>query len=283
LLGVETVGAALGRAQSRFFDSASARADGEVLLAHTLGRDRAFLIAHPECELADGERQKFETLVERRAQGVPVAYLIGSAGFFGRQFTVNEHVLIPRPETELLVEAAIAHAARYEHPFVLDVGTGSGAIACTIAAEVPHATVYATDSNKEALAVAKGNARALALCNVIFECGDLLPADAAVRFDCIVANLPYIPTADLPKAPDPVSYEPREALDGGPDGLREYRRLLEVLPSHVNPGALILLEAAPPTISGLLEVTAQAFPSAETTIGFDYAGLRRYVAVRMQS
>lgn len=217
-------------------------------------------------------------LVKKRAAGVPVAYLIGTAWFYGREFLVNEHVLVPRPETEHLVEAALEHLAAYENPTVLDVGTGSGAIACTLAAELPRATVYAVDNDRAALEAAIENARRQAV-RVCFELRDLLPADDAVRFDCVIANLPYVPTADLPQRPDPVSYEPRQALDGGPDGLREYRRLLGMLPQRLSSGAILLLETAPPTIRGLEQLALATFRRRKVAIGRDHAGLDRYVAI----
>ena len=190
---------------------------------------------------------------------------------------VDEHVLVPRPETEHLAQAAIEHLARYEKAVALDVGTGCGAIACTLAAELPQCRVYATERSPAALQVAKENIEGHRAVHV--ELADLLPDDRSLRFDAVIANLPYIPTADLPKSPDPASFEPREALDGGPDGLREYRRLLEILPERVNDGGIVLLEAAPPTIGALRTLAAGAFAQARTEIGYDYAGLARYVRV----
>jgi release factor glutamine methyltransferase len=254
----------------------SAHADGEILLAHVLKRDRAFLIAHPEHDLSVEHLLQFQGLVKRRSRGVPVAYLTGSAWFYGRSFLVSEHVLVPRPETEHLVEEALKHLRGYEKPIVLDAGTGSGAIACTIAAELPSATVYATDNDAAALEIARENARRL---RVVVTLGlDMLPPTSG-SFDAAIANLPYVPTADLPQPPEPASFEPKQALDGGADGMREYRRLLAALPPRLNPGAIVLLEAAPPTIRALGELARTAFPNARVSIGRDYAGLDRYVAV----
>ncbi len=242
---------------------------------------------------------RVEALLARCAAGEPVAYLIGEAWFYGRPFEVSPAVLIPRPETEHLIDEALQHLRRYANPTVLDVGTGSGAIACTIAAELSNATVHATERSPQAYEVALRNADALDLrpCHperserssrsrgsgegrrLRLELADLLPADETLCFDCVVANLPYIPTAQIPAAPDPVSFEPREALDGGPDGLREYRRLLKMLPPRLSLGGLVLLEAAPPTIEALAELAAKAFALADISIGNDYAGLPRYVRV----
>jgi release factor glutamine methyltransferase len=215
-------------------------------------------------------------LCARRAAGVPIAYLLGSAYFYGREFTVNETVLVPRPETERIVDEALAfigdRAVR-----VLDVGTGCGDIACTIAAE-SRAFVDATDSSPGAIELAVENARRLGVgASCQFHQGNLTEPVRGLRFDLVIANLPYIPTADLPKPPDPVSYEPREALDGGPDGLDLYRALLRDLPARIHPGGLILLEAAPPTIPQLATLVGGSFPNCAISVGSDYSGLARYV------
>lgn len=254
--------------------------DRALLLEHVLGKDRAWLLAHPEAELSPEQRREYDALLERRATGEPLAYITGEAWFYGRRFEVTPDVLVPRPETEHLVDEALAFLQTFaqknpgRRPVVLDVGTGSGAIACTIAAERPNALVYATERSPAALDVAKRNAREN---GVHVELADLLPEDASARFDCAIANLPYVPSADVPRRPDPVGFEPRDATDGGTDGLREYRRLLEILPPRMNAGGLVLLEAAPPTILPLRDLVAAAFPGAAVTICRDYAGLERYV------
>jgi release factor glutamine methyltransferase len=201
---------------------------------------------------------------------------LGSAYFYGREFTVNETVLVPRPETERIVEEALAFIG--DRPMrVLDVGTGCGAIACTVAAESP-AFVDATDSSQRAIELAIGNARRLGVGgNCRFHHGNLTEPVHGLRFDLVIANLPYVPTGDLPKPPDPVSYEPRQALDGGPDGLDVYRALLRTLPGRMHDGGLILLEAAPPTILQLAGLAGAAFSNEDISIGNDYSGLARYV------
>lgn len=256
-------------------------ADGTLLLAHVLGKDRAWLVAHPDASLTPEQHREYDALRARRAWGEPLAYITGEAWFYGRPFIVNSNVLIPRPETEHLVDEALAFLrerasteSRQSRPVVLDVGTGCGAIACTIAAEAPNATVYATDRSPEALAVARANVEGSA---IRLELADLLPTDASLRFDVVVANLPYIPTADIPQKPNPVGWEPREALDGGPDGLREYGRLLGALRPRIHPGALVLLEGAPPTIEALCALAASALATAELVVGRDYAGKERFI------
>jgi release factor glutamine methyltransferase len=258
--------------------SDSPQADALLLLAHVLNRGREWLVAHDDATPSLEEAQAFQRLSEQRSWGVPIAYLLGSAGFYGREFLVNENVLVPRPETEHLVDEALRFIGN--RPLrVLDVGTGCGAIACTIAAET-KATVRGTDISPAAVAIANENARRL---NVADRCrfyaGDLTEPVRAQRFDLVVANLPYVPTAEIAGKPDPVAYEPREALDGGPDGLALYRRLLGALAPLMNPNALILLEAASPTIPGLGAIAKSALPQADIAVGRDYAGLDRYLKI----
>jgi release factor glutamine methyltransferase len=207
---------------------------------------------------------------------MPIAYLLGNAEFYGRKFVVNESVLIPRPETEHLVDEALSFMERRSLR-VLDVGTGCGAIACTIAAET-NAAVDATDSSRGAIALATQNACHLGVMHHCqFHVGDLVQPVCGRRFDLVVANLPYIPTKDLPRPPDPASFEPREALDGGPDGLHLYKQLLPALPSTIDGGGLVLLEAAPPTIPELVEMLRSTLPNFTVSVGKDYSGLARYV------
>lgn len=211
--------------------------------------------------------------------GFPAAYREGSAGFFRREFAVDERVLIPRPETEHLVEDGLEFLRSSQTPRVLDAGTGSGAIACTIAAEVPAARVTATDLSEGALAVARSNAERLGVSGrCTFVLADIAPPGAG-PFDLIVANLPYIPSADVPGKPDPVGYEPRQATDGGADGMDQYRKLLAAAPGLLAPGGLLLMEGAPPTMGALNALALAAFPHAKVTVHRDYARLERYVRV----
>jgi len=263
----------------------SPRTDATLLLAHVLGRDRAWVVAHGETFLSAPQSAKFTSLCDVRARGTPLAYILGFAGFYGREFAVNEHVLVPRPETEHIVDEALAFVKTRVNPslpkhFVtaLDVGVGSGAIACTIAAENANVFVEGTDTSLEALKVAEHNARRL---NVIARCrfhyGDLAMPVGNRTFDVVVANLPYVPSADLPDPPEPSGYEPRKALDGGADGLDAYRKFLPAAPALLRPGGLMVLEAAPPTIDGLALLVGQAFPRIDFEVGEDYAGLARYL------
>ncbi len=265
----------------------SPRTDAQLLLASVIGRDRAWILAHGDSFLSRQQSERFGELCEKRASGMPVAYILGTAGFYGREFVVNDKVLVPRPESEVLVEDMLSYLRTRLDPAypkqlltVLDIGTGSGAIACTLAAELAAVTVEGVDISLAALKVAEHNARRF---NVFAKCkfrfGDLASGIGDRHFDAVVANLPYIPTGQIPKRPDPLSFEPPEALDGGPDGLALYRRLLPMLPPLLKPGALVLLEAAPPTIAGLVELARASFPRDKILVGRDLGGLERYVRI----
>lgn len=269
------------RKELSHFDVASS--DVELLLANVTGHNTAWLHANDDAPIDEKMVEALTGFVERRATGEPLAYIIGSAGFHGHVLLVDPSVLIPRPETEHLVDDAIEHLRSWDGVRALDVGTGSGAIACSLAAAVPGAVIHATDVSPEALLVALANAQRLGVeARVHFYLGDLAAAVHRKRYDLIVANLPYVPTADIPIAPDPVSFEPRLALDGGPDGLDLYRRLLTELPGMLVPGGIVFMEAAPPTIRELGGLALDAFHDGTVQICRDYGGLERYVKVTTQ-
>jgi release factor glutamine methyltransferase len=257
-----------------------AAGDVELLLANVTGRNTAWLRANDDGEISDQMVATAAAYVARRATGEPLAYIIGSAGFHGHTLLVDSTVLVPRPETEHIVDDALEHLRRWDGVRALDVGTGSGAIACALAAELPGARIHATDASPEALLVALNNAMRLGVeRRVQYFLGDLVEPVAYKRYDVIVANLPYVPTSDIAPAPDPVSFEPRLALDGGPDGLDVYRRLLAALPGMFVPGGILYMEAAPPTIDTLAKLALATFPDGELTIGRDYGERARYVKV----
>ena len=277
-----TIGQALRDASVRLEPiGGTGRLDAVFLLAHAGGVSRAEMIAHRERELAPEIAQRFEELVEKRARGTPLAYVTGEAGFYGRMFGVDERVLVPRPETELAVEWAVRHlrAIGREDGSAADIGTGSGAIAVTLASELRELSVYATDVSQDALAVARRNAaRNDVFQHVTFLHGDLgAPLVPYAPFDCVVANLPYVPTADCAAAPDPVSFEPVLARDGGPDGLSLYRRLLPDLRALVAPRGIAILEAAPANARVLERLVREALPNAGVETIRDYADLDRFV------
>ena len=262
----------------------SGRLDALLLLEHVTGASRVSFIFDDERVLTAAEEVAFAHAVERRSSGMPIPYITKSAGFFGKLFAVDERVLVPRPETEHLVEAALDDLRKRgrAEPRVADIGTGSGAIAISIAANMPGAWVFGTDISRAAIAVARGNA---ARNNVFQECtflhGDLAaPLARFAPLDCVIANLPYVPTAEIAAAPDPVSFEPRLALDGGADGNDLYRRLLAQLPALLAERAFVLFEAAPATIEPLAALVRAAFPAAQTRVHADYANLGRYISLR---
>lgn len=257
----------------------SAAADAQILLGEVLQASRAWMLAHGDDELDPDLLEVFGLLLDERMRGVPIPYLTHRAGFYGREFYVDERVLIPRPETEHVVEEMLAKLrALGKAPRVLDVGTGCGALAVTFAAEIESASVVATDVSADALDVARRNAREHNVASrVEFLQSDVADAVDAMPFDFIVANLPYIPTADIPLPPDPVGFEPRLALDGGSDGLALYRRLIPRLSSLLAPGGTAILEAAPPTIAQLAALVRAADGRRHVEIGTDYAGRERFV------
>ena len=247
-----------GTARLRKAGSESARLDTELLLGWSVGADRTALIAHPEAPVGADAAAVFEGAVVRREAGEPVAYIRGLKEFYGLAFSVDRRALIPRPETELLVAEAEREVAwrltSAPRPAVtpnlrvVDVGTGSGAIAIALATllrrrrMLPEVSILAVDCSADALGLARENAVAHVVANeVIFGEADLLAA-AEPPFDLILANLPYIPSAEIERLPIAASFEPRMALDGGPDGLAVIRRLLAALPSALTSEGTALLE-----------------------------------------
>jgi release factor glutamine methyltransferase len=254
------------------------RLTGELLLAHALRCDRVRLYLDFDKPLGEPELAAFRELVKRRADGEPTAWLVGKREFYGRPFRVTPAVLIPRPETELVVEAALA--ALPEGGSALDLCTGSGAIGVSLALERKGARVVATDLSAEALAVARENGAALGATLELLE-GDLFaPLAAGRRFDVIVSNPPYVPTGELAGLSREVRREPAMALDGGPDGLALLGRIVAEAPRWLAPGGTLLLE--------MHESHAEPLPALCREAGFakaeakkDLAGLWRYVVARL--
>lgn len=217
-------------------------ADAEALLIHALGRDRAWLFAHATDAMPPEAFQRYESLLSRRAQGEPVAYLLGRRAFWTLQLETTPAVLIPRPETELLVEHAVSRIAIDRAAQVADLGTGSGAIALSIAVERPLARVVATDVSEEALSVAQANAATHEIRNVEFRRGDWLSPLAGERFDVIASNPPYIAAGDPHLQQGDLRFEPPGALASGSDGLDAIRIIVRDSPAHLLPGGWLLLE-----------------------------------------
>jgi release factor glutamine methyltransferase len=261
--------------------------DCAVLMAHVLGVSKTWLYAHPQRRLTEKEIGRYEALVRQRICQVPIAYLVGYKSFYGLDITVDRNVLIPRPETELLVERALDYirhlVAQGCQPRVADIGTGSGAIATAIAVNTPGVIVYAVDVSDAALAVAAQNVWRYGLGEQV----QLLPGSLTDPLpgpvDVIVANLPYVATPDLSTLPRQVrEFEPILALDGGPDGLRVFRAFFDALvgegiESRLKPRGRIYLEIGADQGEGVRALAQLALPGAEVVVLPDYAGLDRIV------
>jgi release factor glutamine methyltransferase len=286
-----TLGQALDRAIVRLRESGSdtARLDAEVLAAHVLGIDRTGVIAHPEATLSPGHAARFEEAVARRERGEPVAYIRGLKEFHGLAFSVDERALIPRPDTELLVDLGVARAAssilRKGRCRVVDVGTGSGAVCVAVASALRGrgmlavTEMLATDVSPDALALATENAVVHGLADAIrFAHADLLP-EGEPAADLLLANLPYVPTGDVPGLPVAARFEPRVALDGGPDGIAVVRRLLALLPAALEDDGTALLEIGAGEAESVLAAARDALPGRGLVIHPDLAGIPRVLEV----
>jgi len=220
-----------------------ARRDAEILLLHILGCNRAALFARWKQVLAEPELQAMNGLILRRLAGEPIQYILGEAEFYGLSFRVTPDVLIPRPETEHLVEKALHAAASFSAPRIVDIGSGSGAIAIALAHHLPLAAVTSIDFSAPALAIAQENARRNGADCIRFLLGDLLAPVRSEQFEVVVSNPPYVPTADRPTlAVEVRDYEPALALFAGDDGLSIYRRLIPAAHSVLVSGGFLLLE-----------------------------------------
>lgn len=293
-----TVGLALVAATQRMRsnDIESAKLDSEVLLSHVLGWTRAQIYAYPERLLSDEERHSFERLVVRRCQQEPVAYLINEKAFYGLDFMVDQRVLIPRPETELLVDMVLDVALQFDHhpsngrngskPAVTrlvlaDIGAGSGAVSVAVAANTSIVEVYAVDISQDALEVAGINVYRHGLADRIHLLhGDLL-APLPEPVDIIAANLPYVTAREwCSLTPGIVNFEPALALLGGDDGLDVIRRLLEQAPGHLKPQGVVLLEIGASQGSAVAEMARRLFPGALIEVLTDYAFRERIVRIQ---
>lgn len=219
-----------------------ARYEAEELLLHVLGVERAWLFAHATDLVADGDADRFEHLLLQRLGGEPLAYLTGRRGFWTLDLQVSPDTLIPRPETERLVELALQRLPQQGVLQIADLGTGSGAIALSIASERPQSQVLATDFSAGALAMARSNAQAHGLGNVSFRLGSWLQPLAGERFHLIASNPPYIASADPHLQQGDLRFEPMSALASGGDGLDAIREIVAGAPAHLLPGGWLLLE-----------------------------------------
>lgn len=271
-----------GRARLRAAGVDTAVLDTRVLLAHAMGCDPAQLYRDPESQVPLAIEAQFCGLVESRALGTPVAYLTGQKEFYGLDFSVHRGVLIPRPETEILVARGLELLKDLPAPCVVDVGTGCGAVGVTVAKHHPDSMVWATDISNTALAAAKRNANYHGVASRMrFYQGDLVdPLMRALegRVDLILANLPYIAEADIELLPREVRAEPTVALNGGPDGLDVYRRLIPSAYRLLKPCGHLLMEIGPGQALPLLEVVHAAGLAGWHE--YDLAGRERVVFAR---
>lgn len=273
--------------------SETARLDAEVLLGHVLGVDRTLLAAHPEAPLGVGQAEAFEACLGRRAQGEPVAYIRGLKEFYGVAIVVDRRVLIPRPETETLVELAVDRVradltaqprGKDSGPYLIwDVGTGSGAIPVAIGIELRRrrygdaVRFHVSDTSADAIAVATINAVSHGLADLFtFALGDLTDVVPSPRpVELLVANLPYLPSASIAELPVAATFEPVEALDGGQGGLAVIRRLLSALPGAVASRGTVLLEIGADQPEALREAVAELLPHWSCHVHPDLGGSPR--------
>ena len=265
-------------------DVPSPRLNAELLLLFVLSRERAYLYAHPERELTPNEQANFDEVVRERARGCPTQYITGHQEFWGLDLLVSPAVLIPRPETEHVVETVLE--LMKEYPFdgpgrlkLLDVGTGSGCIALALASELPHAEIHACDISEEALEIARVNAARLALGGkVLFRKSDLLSVYSGEQFDFVISNPPYVGEADAEKVQKQVrEFEPRIAVFSGQEGLDIYRKLVPQTHEHLRPGGWFVAEIG---FSEEAKVRELLDGWEDVQVTADLQGIPRVVAAR---
>ncbi|MFA6908478.1 MAG: peptide chain release factor N(5)-glutamine methyltransferase [Patescibacteria group bacterium] len=244
----------------------SVHLDAEVLLASVLRKPRSYLLAEQSRKLTATQLSRFRACIRKRAQGMPVAYLTGSKEFYGLDFFVTKHVLIPRPDTESLIDVVIAQTPRDTDIRIADIGTGSGCIAVTLAKYLPSAIITAVDISRPALGVARKNARRHeVLSHIRFMQSNLLASFGQERFDMIIANLPYLTPSQVARVP----FEPRKALDGGRLGLELIDRLLEQAPRHLSELGKVVLEIDPGQTKSLSFCVDQQMPGKKISFHKD--------------
>jgi release factor glutamine methyltransferase len=275
-----TIRLLLQAAQQQLSLFESARLDAELLLASVINRDRHYLYSHPEQPVSHAQATDFNLLLSKRATGYPLAYLIGHKEFWSMVLTVNSATLIPRPETELLVEAALELTDINTKLELLDLGTGSGAIAMAIASERPAAAVTATDISAEALATASANACAHKLDNIRFIRSDWFSDLGQGRYDVILSNPPYVQSNDPGLLAGEIRHEPRLALDGGSTGLDAYHRIIPGAVRHLSARGWLVLEHGYNQAQVIRDLLKQAhYQNIQTRS--DYAGHERITFARL--
>ena len=252
----------------------TARIEAQCLLQHVLNVPRSFLLAHAEQVLNATQQATYDSLLQRRLLGEPVAHILGEREFFGLNFKVTPDTLIPRPETELLVELALQRMPAHGPYRVLDLGTGSGAIALSIAQNRPDAEVVAVDASEAALQVARGNARHLGIANVTMLYSNWFSALPGQRYDIIVSNPPYVAAGDVHLSRGDVRFEPLSALASGADGLDDIRRIIAGAGAFLKQGAWLLLEHGYDQADKVRTLLAQS-GFAEVFSAKDMSGIER--------
>ena len=251
-----------------------------AIASFVLQKPKAWIVAHPETLLDDGQLETLQKACERLLNGEPLAYITGRRSFYGLDFVVNRHVLVPRPETELLIDLAIAwlkeNPGRYR---VADIGTGSGAIAVTLAQHMPLLKVTAIDTSLDALQIAHANATLHEVEDRVEFIENNLLEGLEGMFDLIVANLPYIPSQVLDNTPD-LRHEPRAALDGGSDGLRVIEQLIRSIGKKMAPKGFVILEIQYNQGETIRQIALQCYPQAIISIYSDLAALPRVVTIQ---
>jgi release factor glutamine methyltransferase len=251
--------------------------EGELLLRQVTGLNRAQLYSNLEHDISAEEEDDFRRILKRRLNGEPSAYIIGHREFYRLDFIVNGNVLIPRPETELLIEKTLSLAGNYKAPVIADIGTGCGAIAVSLAVNLPQAKIYATDISTPALETAGANCNKHGVSDrVQLLYGDMLePLPEPVDF--IVANLPYVKSSDI----DSNCFEPFLALDGGADGLHKIRHFIYQTEGKLNPGGCLLLEIGLGQSEAVTSLLHRLFPTATVELTPDLAGIERVVSTNL--
>jgi len=232
----------LSTATKSLQNSPSSELDTEILLAHVLKKNRSFLRAWPEKQLSEQQQLKFENLIAERKNGTPIAYILGEKEFWSHTFLVDKHVLIPRPDTELLIDIALETLSPRIPTNIADLGTGSGAIAISLALERPQSTIVAVDISAEALAIAKKNAAQLQANNIKFQLSHWLEGLSNSSFDIIISNPPYIESTDPHLLTGDVQFEPKTALVSNENGLHDIKMIIHQAPKFLKPKGFILFE-----------------------------------------
>ncbi len=265
----------------------NAAVDARSLVCAALGLTRTQLLTRLGDSISAADSGRLDGFTRRRVLREPLQYVTGSVEFYGREFAVDNHVLIPRPETELLIEQALLRVAESgnDSPRILDVGTGSGILAVTMAAEIPLADVVAVDVSNDALEVARANAERHGVSDRIeFVSGSLLESVTG-RFDVVLCNPPYVLTRflDGPDVEPELAFEPRLALDGGKDGMDVYKQLMPELGDVLAPGGAAYIEIDPPVAEPCLNLAKELMPEASISVLTDLSGLERCMAIELES